>query len=88
MPRKNLFIAHKSYIKQHCTVIRNLWYVISTETIIYGVRNSSIYNFYILSSSYKRINLNILVLNVFMYIHSDVHPDQWKFELTYIDKMY
>ena len=48
MPRKNLFIAHKSYIKQHCTVIRNLWYVISTETIIYGVRNSSIYNFYIL----------------------------------------
>ena len=46
MPRKNLFIAHKSYIKQHCTVIRNLWYVISTETIIYGVRNSSMYHFY------------------------------------------
>ena len=76
MPRKNLFIAHKSYIKQHCTVIRNLWYVISTETIIYGVRNSSTYNFYILGSSNKWINLNLLVINVLMYIHSDVHLDQ------------
>ena len=80
MPRKNLFIAHKSYIKQHCTVIRNLWYVISTETIMYGVRNSSMYHFY--SQFFvQMINLSILVLNVFMYIHSDVHPDQMKIRI-------